>query len=109
MPANLREPISLLTVTGQAMTKSAYPLQKSLCKNAGGTKWSRSVSNYFGRSCAVREEALAGENSLKLILCRLLSWAREPTRQQGDRPFGHYLIFTWRLGSGASDRLCMIM
>jgi len=112
MPANLREPFSLLTVTGQAMTKSAYPLQKSLPKNVGVTKWSRSVSNYFGRSCAVREEwgrslgVGPGENSLQLILCRLLSWAREPPRQQGDRPFGHLLIFTWGLGSGASAGFC---
>jgi len=32
MPANLWKPVSLLTVTGQAMTKSAYPLQNLFVK-----------------------------------------------------------------------------
>ncbi len=43
----------------------------------------------------MREEALAGENSLKLSLCRLFAWARSPPRQQEDKAFvtsfGYYL------------------
>ena len=78
------------------MPKTAYPLQKSLTKNVGVTKWSRSVSNYFERAAWFAMNGRSPEeNSLELNLCRLLAWARSPPRQQEDKAFvtsfGYYL------------------
>jgi len=55
MPANLREPVSLLTGTEEARAKICIPPSKFLSKNVGVTKWSRSISNYFARS-GIRDE-----------------------------------------------------
>jgi len=110
MPANLREPVSLLTGAEEAHAKNCIPPSKISNQKCGRNKVEQVRFTLFWR---VAHFAMNGrspeENSLKLILCRLLAWARSPPRQQKDKAFVTSFDITWGLENCARDGLCMTM
>ncbi len=98
MPANLREPVSLLTGTKRPVLKICIPPSKiSFLK-----MWAQRSGAGQGQTILrVAVFAMNGrspeENSLELSLCRLLAWARSPPRQQEDKAFVTSFDVIWGL------------